>query len=140
MDHFEGDSFSELNMNVFLHNSVPQWQHEIKCEITAAAAYLALSLFVGPRCHSITAFFAAAAAVVMLSMCSVRPSARPSVGNFIFQAYSEKKEELFPLPFSPSNQRDFPKAAAAAQFGQHRTRRVKRERGAGYSDKDKENL
>ena len=27
-----------------------------------AAAYLALSLFVGPRCHSITAFFAAAAA------------------------------------------------------------------------------
>ena len=89
---------------------------------------MALSLFVGPRCHSITAFFAAAAAVVMLSMCSVRPSARPSVGNFIFQAYSEKKEELFPLPFSPSNQRDFPKAAAV-QFGQHRTRRVKRERG-----------
>ena len=45
-----------------------------------------LSLFVGPRCHSITAFFTAAAVFVMLSMCSVRPS----VGNFIFQAHSEK--------------------------------------------------
>ena len=61
-----------------------------------AAAYLALSLFVGPRCHSITAFFAAAA--VMLSMCPVAAPPLSLRRQFHISGLFRKEGSFLSLP------------------------------------------
>ena len=124
---------------------VLRYQHEIKCETdgrATLAAYLALSLFVGPRCHSITAFFAAAI-FVMLSMCSVRvrPVSRPSsVASAISYFRPIQKRRVVPSrsfpPFLPLKSKGLPERRRHSLANRRRRRRVKRERereGGGRS-------